>query len=149
MPAYMLALSGASVRNSNGYPTVLLADDNERVLLRVSQLLSGTYDVIEMVDDGSQAVRAIARLVPDIAVLDISMPGLDGIGVACQLRQMQCHTRIVFLTMHNDEDYISAAIASGADGYVLKRYMRTELIHAIEEARAGRCFVSSHAVSEK
>lgn len=137
------------MKNTNGHPTVLLADDNKRVLLRVHQLLSPTYNVVDMVEDGSQAVQAIARLDPDIAVLDISMPGLDGIGVARQLRQMQCHTRIIFLTIHDDEDYISAAIASGADGYVLKLRMRTELIHAIEEARAGRSYVSSHAVAEK
>jgi len=132
------------VKKINGHPTVVLADDNDRVLLRVCRLLSPAYEVIEMVGDGSKAADAIKRFDPDVAVLDISMPGLDGLGVVRELRRERCRTRIVFLTIHEHEDYISAAIASGADGYVLKRRMRSELIHAIEEALAGRRFVSSY-----
>ena len=133
------------MRKTNGHPTVVLADDNDRVLLRVCRLLSPAYEVIEMVGDGSKAAAAIKRFDPDVAILDISMPGLDGFGVVRELRRVRCNTRVVFLTIHEDEDYVSAAIESGANGYVLKRRMRSELIHAIEEALAGRRFVSSYA----
>jgi two-component system, NarL family, nitrate/nitrite response regulator NarL len=123
--------------------TAVLADDHAAVLENVSRCLSTICEVVAAVRDGSAAVEAIIRLRPDIAVLDIAMPELDGIGVAREVKLKGSHTKVVFLTVQEDEDYISAALESGALGYVLKGRMRLDLPQAIEHAVAGVIFVSS------
>ena len=125
------------------HPTVVLADDHARVLVRVTRILSPAYNVIATVEDGWKAVQSIATFLPDVAVLDISMPRLDGLEAARELRQMRCRTSIVFLTVHEDEDYITAALAAGAKGYVVKSRLQFDLVRAIEDALVGRIFVSS------
>lgn len=124
--------------------TVVLADDHAGIREAVSQWLSPVYQVVAAVGDGSAAVEAIVRLSPDIAVLDIGMPELNGIEVAREVKYRGCKTRVVFLTVQEDEDYISAALNTGALGYVLKGRLRTDLLRAIEYALAGEHFVSPH-----
>lgn len=122
--------------------TAVLADDHAAVLENVSRCLSSVCEIVAAVGDGSAAVEAIIRLHPDIAVLDIAMPELNGIEVAREVRLKGSHTKVVFLTVQEDEDYISAALESGALGYVLKGRMRSDLLQAIENAVAGVIFVS-------
>jgi DNA-binding NarL/FixJ family response regulator len=128
--------------------TVILADDHAGILENASRLLAANYDILATVNDGRKAVEAVLRLSPDVAVLDIAMPELDGFGAAREVKQNWSDTRIVFLTVHDDQDFIAAALASGVNGYVLKPFMQTDLILAIEDALEGRVFVSTHAVKQ-
>jgi len=129
-------------------PTVILADDHAGILENASRLLASNYDILATVSDGRKAVEAVLRLSPDVAVLDVAMPGLDGFGAAREVKQNWSDTRIVFLTVHDDQDFIAAALASGVNGYVLKPFMQTDLILAIEDALEGRVFVSTHAAKQ-
>ena len=123
--------------------TAVLADDHAAILDNVSRCLSPVCEIVAAVSDGTAAVEAIIRLHPDIAVLDIAMPQLSGIEVAREVRLLGSDTKVVFLTVQEDEDYISAALETGALGYVLKGRMRSDLPQAIEHAIAGDIFISS------
>jgi DNA-binding NarL/FixJ family response regulator len=124
--------------------SVVLADDHPAMLENTSELLGSRFNVVARVSDGKSAVEAITRLNPQIAVLDIMMPKLDGIAAARELLRNGSKTKVIFLTIQNDEDYIAAALSAGALGYVLKSRMRKDLPLAIEQALAGNVFVSSH-----
>jgi DNA-binding NarL/FixJ family response regulator len=126
-------------------PTIVVADDHARLLEKISKLLTPGYNILATVSNGLMAVDEVHRFNPDIAVLDIAMPKLDGIAAARVMRQSSCGTRIVFLTLYDDEDYISAALEIGVLGYVLKCFMHSDLIPAIESALAGKVFVSAHS----
>ena len=130
-------------------PTVVVADDHIRLLEEISKLLTPGYNVLATVSNGLMALDAVRRFNPDVAVLDIAMPELDGIGAAREMRQSSCTTRIVFLTLYDDNDYISAALETGVLGYVLKCFMHSDLIPAIENALAGNIFVSAHSQKER
>ena len=122
---------------------VLLADDNIQVLEYVRDFLSGNCcEVVSAVTNGQAAVAATAQLQPDVVVLDLSMPVLNGIEAARRMLEAQPSTRIVFLTVEKDRDTCSAALETGACGYVLKPRLATDLIPAIGLAKEGRRFVS-------
>jgi DNA-binding NarL/FixJ family response regulator len=122
-------------------PTVVLADNHGRVLSEVKMLLRDEFDVVASVDDGAKAVQAVAELRPDVVVLDIGMPGTNGIQAAHQLRELGFTSKLVFLTVQQDADCLEAAGAMGAS-YVLKARMYSDLLTAIVEALAGRLFFS-------
>jgi DNA-binding NarL/FixJ family response regulator len=122
---------------------VLLADDHESILSQVRSVLGDEFEVVGTVDNGRDAVREVQRLDPDVLVIDISMPVLDGLQAAARLRSLVVRTKVVFLTVHDDEDYIAAAFSAGASGYVTKGNVTTDLIPAIREALQGGKFVSS------
>lgn len=122
---------------------VLLADDNGQMLRYVSEFLSAHGSkVVAMVSDGRAALDAAMKLRPDVVVLDISMPILNGIQAARLLRQSDSDAKIVFLTVNNDPEICLAALEIGALGYVLKPRLGADLIPAIEQARFGCRFVS-------
>ncbi len=121
---------------------VLLADDHEAMLERVAGLLRTECNVVGTVTDGQQALEAARELKPDVLVLDISMPVINGIETAHRLREAGDPARIVFLTVHDDADFARAAMAAGALGYVIKSRITLDLMAAISEAHAGRTFVS-------
>jgi DNA-binding NarL/FixJ family response regulator len=121
---------------------VLLADDLPPLLTAVIALLGGSFDIVGIFSDGQSALNAILELKPDVAVLDISMPGKNGLEVARELKNHASMTKIVFLTVHEDSDIIAASLSAGALGYVFKALMDSDLIPAINEALAGRVFVS-------
>jgi DNA-binding NarL/FixJ family response regulator len=121
---------------------VLLVDDNEVILARVSAVLSPACAVVGTVKDGPAALEAARRLRPDVIVLDISMPGMTGLEVAACLRNEGSTAALVFLTVHDDEEFILAAKGAGGIGYVLKPRLATDLMLAVQEARAGRPFLS-------
>jgi DNA-binding NarL/FixJ family response regulator len=123
-------------------PRVLLADDHIAFLESVSRLLAAAFDIVALAGNGRQALDLARRLRPDVVVLDVAMPELDGFQTLEQLRRDGPETRVVFLTMHRDE-FVSAAIIAGAHGYVLKSRTRLDLISAIDHALAGRLFVPS------
>jgi DNA-binding NarL/FixJ family response regulator len=126
-------------------PTVVLADDHSGLLEHISKFLAPGYNILATVNNGLTAVDAVRRFNPDIAVLDIAMPELDGFGAAREMKQSSSGTRIVFLTLYDDNDYVSAALETGVLGYVLKCFMHSDLIPAIENALAGHVFVSAHS----
>ncbi len=121
---------------------VLLADDHEAMLDRVADLLAGECDVIGTAIDGRQALDAAQNLKPDVLVLDISMPVMNGIETARRLKEAGVKTRIIFLTVHDDPDYAKEALEAGALGYVSKPRIASDLVAAIQEAYAGRPFLS-------
>ncbi len=122
---------------------ILLADDHPLVLERVTVLLRTAFEVVGVARNGLEMVLEAMRLKPDIIVADISMPGLDGLRAARQLREMGSGATIVFLTIHEGPELVEACLAEGALGFVLKSNMKTDLIPAIKVALAGRRFVSS------
>ncbi len=124
-------------------PRVLLADDHVHFLESVSRLLAGAFDIVAVAADGRQALDLARRLRPDVVVLDVSMPDLDGFQTLEQLRRDGLETRVVFLTMHQDDEFVAAAINGGAHGYVLKSRIHSDLISAIDHALAGRLFLPS------
>lgn len=124
---------------------VLLADDHVAILNQVRLELAEEFDIVGTVANGRDAVDAVLRLSPDVLVTDISMPILDGLQAACRLRTANSQTKIVFLTIHTDQDFVAAALSCGAYGYVTKPHISTDLIPAIREALAGHVFVSRAA----
>jgi DNA-binding NarL/FixJ family response regulator len=123
-------------------PTVLLVDDNEMVLLRAKAALSARCVVIGMARNGRAALEAAATLQPSVIVLDISMPGMNGFEVAKRLREAGSAARFVFLTVHDEEEFVDAAKNVGALGYVLKSRLSADLETAVWAAREGQRFQS-------
>ena len=121
---------------------VLVADDLTAVLNEVADLLGKSFEVVDMVSDGRAALDETLKLEPDLVVLDISMPEMSGIEVARELKKQHSKAKIVFLTVHQDSDILATCLAAGGLGYVLKVLMETDLIPAMNEALAGRVFVS-------
>jgi DNA-binding NarL/FixJ family response regulator len=128
---------------------VLVADDQARVLDVVEGLLRESFDVIGLVSDGQAALEATLALRPDLVVLDISMPGMSGIEVAKELRQRSSTATIVFLTVHEDAQITASCLAAGALGYIVKQFMGSDLILAVNEALAGRVFVSRYCSEQE
>ena len=122
---------------------VLLADDHEAMLEQVRSILSKDFEVVGAVGNGRDALTEVERLDPDVLVIDISMPVLNGLQTAAQLMSKKCRTKVVFLTVHDDQDYVDAAFAAGASGYVTKSHVLTDLVPAIREALSGRTYVSN------
>ena len=122
---------------------VLLADDHRALLEEVRSLLNAEVEVVGCVDNGESLFEAAMELHPDVIVTDISMPKLSGLGAVDRLRESGCSSKVVFLTVHRDPDFVDAALKTGALAYVLKTTIATDLLFAIHEALAGRVFVSS------
>ena len=121
---------------------VLLADDQPPMLAQVARVLGGRYDIVGTVGDGLSLLESAVRLDPDVIVSDITMPGIDGFGAARSLKRAGCRSRLVFLTVHEDPDFVREALSLGGDAYVVKSRLVSDLSSAIQEALAGRTFVS-------
>ena len=121
---------------------VLLVDDNEQMLADLRDELSDEFEIAETAENGEEAVREVLRLDPDVLVLDLNMPGMNGIQVASLIREKHPRTKILFLTIHEQPEYISAAFSVGACGYVTKRRLASDLRLGIREAYDGREFLS-------
>ncbi len=122
---------------------ILLADDNPVILNHVSDMLQADYQIIGKVADGNSVCEQAAKLGPDLIVLDISMGARNGIEIAEQLREQGYKGEIVFLTIHEDPDFVTAAIGAGGRGYVIKSRMHADLRLAVKAALSQRVFVSS------
>jgi DNA-binding NarL/FixJ family response regulator len=122
---------------------VVLADDHREVIAKVRGVLGDEFDVLEAAENGHQAVTAVLALNPDIFVTDISMPILNGLQAARSIQKTNSRVKIIFLTIHEDRDFIAAAFSAGATGYVTKRRLSTDLVFAIQEAMRGHTFVSN------
>jgi DNA-binding NarL/FixJ family response regulator len=123
-------------------PRVLLADDHPAMLALTAEALADECLVVGSVGDGRELLAEAERLHPDVIVLDISMPRLDGIEAARQLLRAERPARLVFLTVHEDADYARAALDAGGLGYVVKTRLASDLLPAIRAALADQSFVS-------
>jgi len=121
---------------------VLLADDHEAILASIRMVLGDEFDVVGAVNTGRDAVEQVQRLDPDILVIDISMPLLNGLQASSQLQACKARVKVVFLTVHEDQDYVDAAFSAGASGYVTKSQLTTDLVPAIHEALQGGIYIS-------
>ncbi|MBI2460276.1 MAG: response regulator transcription factor [Candidatus Rokubacteria bacterium] len=124
---------------------IVLADDHTLIRQALRGLLEAEPDlrIVGEAADGLEAVRLVERLQPNVLVVDILMPGLNGLDVTRQVRQESPSTQVVVLSMHATEAYVLEALRHGATGYVLKDSTSAELIQAVREAAAGRRYLSS------
>ena len=110
--------------------------------MMVETFLASTCEVLGSLPDGQSLFEAAMSLKPDVIVTDISMPILSGIEASRRLSESGCGAKIIFLTVHSDADFAQACLATGAFAYVVKSRITTDLIPAIQEALAGRIFIS-------
>lgn len=127
---------------------ILLADDHRIVAEGLRGLLEPAFELVAIVENGHEMIAAAKKLKPEVIVVDISMPLLNGIDAVTEINNAGIQAKIIFLTMHPEAIYARRALAAGASGYVLKRSAASELLFAIREALAGRCFVTP-TVAEK
>jgi len=111
---------------------ILLADDHEVLLEGCRAVLESRYEVVGLVTDGKSLVEAALRLKPDLIVLDISMPTLNGLDAARQIKEHLPGVKLLFLTIHAEQPYLQAAFELGASGYALKSAGRDELLKAVQ-----------------
>ncbi len=123
-------------------PRVLLADDHKIVVEGLRGILEPEFELVGTVEDGRALVAAAQKLNPDVIVADVSMPLLNGIEAAHQLKIANSQAKFIFLTMHPDVSYATRALEAGASGYVLKHSAASELVQAIREALRGRVYVT-------
>jgi DNA-binding NarL/FixJ family response regulator len=133
-----------SAPKSPDTPKVLLVDDSEQTLARATAVLSAGRGcvVVGTATNGCEALEAAAALSPDVVVLDISMPDMNGFELARRLRGRGCTAPLVFLTVHEEEELVLAAKNAGALGYVVKTRIASDLELAVREARDGKPFQS-------
>jgi len=129
-------------------PHVLLADDHQILAAGVRSLLEPEFEVVAIVTDGRELVATAKKLCPDVIVADISMPSLNGIEAAAQLREAGVGAKVVFLTMHRDVAYARRALEAGASGFVLKHSAPSELVTAVREALRGQTYVTPMIAGE-
>jgi DNA-binding NarL/FixJ family response regulator len=123
-------------------PKLLIAENHPAMRARVASLLQQDFEVVASVAGGMAAVEAASNFLPDLIILDVSMPTLDGPQVAQRVKSLGCKAKIVFMSVSMDLNQITACLEAGGDGYVSKMRMHTDLIHAITEVLAGRRFIS-------
>lgn len=123
---------------------LVIAEDHPETRDLLVAVVSPGHDVVATVGDGQAAVEAAARLTPDLVLLDISMPVMGGMTAARRMKRRDSGgPKVIFVTGHADEDYVAEAFRIGAQGYVLKDRMDTELVDAIREVLAGGTYRSA------
>jgi DNA-binding NarL/FixJ family response regulator len=123
-------------------PRVILADDHTLLVEAFRKLLEATCEIVATVADGHALLDVASRLKPDVVVLDISMPLLNGLEAGRQVKERVAGTKLIFLTMNEDPDLAVEAIRMGASGYLLKKSAASELFKAIEIALRGKWYVT-------
>jgi len=126
---------------------ILLADDHSIVRSGLRRIIedAGDMEVVAEAADGREAIQQVHQIRPDVTVIDISMPGLDGLEVINQLRHHYPKLPILILTMHEEEQYVVRSIAAGANGYITKRSAPEQLVKAIRKVFEGGRFLSDTA----
>ena len=123
-------------------PKVVLADDHTIVTEGLKALLEPEFQIVAKVDNGRAAIKAVRNFNPDVIILDISMPLLNGIDTAREIRKFDPKIKIVFLTMHTELAYVQEAFDAGASGYVIKHSASIDLQLAIRRALLGRTYIT-------
>jgi DNA-binding NarL/FixJ family response regulator len=120
-----------------------LADDHKEMRDRVVRVLEEEFEMLDAVADGQALLEAASELKPDLCLVDVSMPIVSGLEVASRLKKDGSKAKVVFLTIHEDVDFVRAAYDAGGSAYVIKRRMASDLLKAIRAVLAGRTFTSS------
>jgi DNA-binding NarL/FixJ family response regulator len=128
---------------------VLLADDHQMLLDALKGVLEPRYHVVGTAKDGRALLEAAANLQPDVIVLDIAMPQLNGLDAARQLRQSLPKAKLIFMTMSEDPDLVGEAFRAGASGFLLKQAAAFELTEAIDKATKGGTYVTPSAAARQ
>jgi DNA-binding NarL/FixJ family response regulator len=123
-------------------PRILLADDHMLILDGLRNLLERHYDLVGTVQDGHSVVNAARRLQPDLVLMDVAMPVLNGLQAGHRLREQLPSVKLLYVSMYGDTPYVEEALRIGASGYVLKRSGWEELSRAIEAVLAGKQYIS-------
>jgi DNA-binding NarL/FixJ family response regulator len=123
-------------------PRALIAEDHTLVREGLRDLLSPSLEVVALVEDGRALIAAAERLQPDVVLLDITMPQLNGLDAARHVARVCPGCRLIFVTMHAERDYLAAAFAVGAHAYVVKHSASSELLAAVQAVLRGESFVS-------
>jgi len=136
-------IKGMSVKLPGAKLPIVVADDNAKVLLALVSALSSDFEVIATAIDGHAALKQIQQLHPCVVVLDLNMPGLNGIEIVRETRRQRLTSSIVICSVEGDPDVIAAAQQAGALGYVVKRRLNKDLVTAVKCAARGEAFVSA------
>ena len=123
-------------------PTVLIADDHRLLVEAFTKILEAEFEVVGTSQNGRDLLDAAAELKPDVILLDISMPLLNGLGACERLRKSAPDTKVIFLTVNEDPDIVSEAFRLGANGYLLKKSAASELLDAIHQVLLGRFYIT-------
>jgi DNA-binding NarL/FixJ family response regulator len=123
-------------------PRIMLADDHTILLEAFRKLLEPLFEIVGMVSDGRALLEEAPNLKPDVIVVDVGMPLLNGLEAGLRLKEMMPSAKIIFLTMNDDPDLAVNAMRSGASAYLLKRSAAAELIHAIHLSLKGKSYVT-------
>lgn len=125
-----------------GRARLLVVDDSESMRRQVTELLAGEFEIVGALEDGDDLEIAVSDGHADLVVLDIGLPGRNGLVLARALTAKHPDIRVVMLTLHDDPDYVRVALTAGALGYVLKHRLGSDLAPAVRSALAGRRFLS-------
>jgi DNA-binding NarL/FixJ family response regulator len=123
-------------------PRILLADDQVEILRTIAAMLQEEFDIVGLAENGGQVLDLALKRSPDVLVLDIFMPVLNGMDAAVRLKASGCPAKLLFLTVVEDSDFVETAVSIGALGYVLKPRLATDLIPAIRSVLQGRLYIS-------
>lgn len=123
-------------------PRILIADDHLLVAEGIHKLLESEVEVVGIHSDGRSLVRAVSDTHPDLIIIDISLPLLNGLDAARQIKQLDAKAKILILTMHADQAFVVEAFRVGVAGYVLKQSLSNELQHAVQEVLKGNTYIS-------
>ena len=121
---------------------ILIADDHKLVAELCKQLLESEFDVVGVVADGRALVRAAGKLKPDVIIVDVAMPILNGLDAGRQVKEMLPSVKLVYLTMNPDPEIAAEALARGASGYLLKTCASSEMVLAVREVLRGKTYLS-------
>jgi DNA-binding NarL/FixJ family response regulator len=147
--ASQVVLEHSAAQDEKPLLRVFLAEDQEEMCQTIAQILCKDFQIVGTAETGAGVLDLPPNLSPDVFVLDISMPVVTGIEAALRLREEGSHAKIIFLTVHEDPDFVENAMAAGAAGYVLKPCMATDLGPAIRKAMEGSTFISPSIHSPK
>lgn len=138
----MTAAPAPEKREMFGRPRIVLADDHGLILEGLRNLLQKDFDVVGTATNGRDLVAEAERQKPDAVLLDVSMPILNGMEAARQIKSREPRTKILFVTQKSDRQYVQTALRSGASGYILKQAAINEIGPALREVLSGRYYVS-------
>ena len=127
---------------------ILLADDHSLTIEGIRTVLEPHHEIVGIVGDGRALLEAALRLKPELIVLDITMPLLNGIDAAVQIKRSLPETKLLFVTMHVNPAYLEAALDAGGTGYVLKSAARRELLEAVDSVLKGRIYLTPSLAGE-
>jgi len=142
-----MAPSAESSSTGHTLVRVLLADDSPPMLQATRRILEPEFQIVGTVDDGQAVLEAMESLKPDVLILDISMGMMNGLEAARLLTRIGSKAKIVFLTVHKDQEFVEEAFSAGAIGYVIKPRLGSDLLVAVREALVGHTFVSPDLTS--